>query len=240
MLTSSMPPPTGYSSSRISSRSDEISYSAETPPVVQLAGVALGRAHHCLRPWLIQTPTDLHSERSLVPGRVHTGIEWISVTRSIFSGGRASPQRLIHNARPVVVMRPRRFNMDPDVMMKIAINDGDFILEAPFPGIHVPVDGLYCPPGSLQIVVDNQERQVISAGTTLPFAEQVDHVPCSGWCRKQHIYTQSGMVEMSVVFFDRNGWPIACRENHLDGTWTRSGVTWWRFSYSRPQPDVTT
>jgi hypothetical protein len=237
MRTSLMARPTGSSSSRISSRTDEISYSADTPPVVHLSGVALGRAHHFLRPWLIPAPEDRTSYQNAAAGRVHSGIEWISVSPSTFSGVGPTRQRLIHNARPLMVMRPRQFPVEPDVMTKLAINDTDFILEAPFPGIHIPVDGRYFPPGSLQIVVDENERQVIDSFTTLPTPVEVPMVPCSGWCRKQHIYTHNGLDEMAVVFFDRNGWPIACRENLHDKHWTRTGVKWWRYDYSRPEPD---
>lgn len=232
-----MAPPTGSSSSRISSRTEEISYSADTPAVVQLSGVAMGRSHHSLRPWLIYPPEDRNSQGSAVAGRVHRGIEWISVSSSTFSGV-GGMQRLIHNARPLLVMRPRRFPVEADVMIRLTINDEDFILEVPFPGIHIPADGRYFPPGSLQIVVDEHERQVIDAFTTLPTPVEVSTVPCSGWCKKQHIYSRSGMLEMAVVFFDRNGWLIACRENLFAGDAIRTGARWWRYDYSRPQPEV--
>jgi len=238
MLTSSMPPPTGSSSSRISSRTEEIIFTAETPPVVQLAGVAMGRSHHSLRPWLIDAPQDRNSQGAAAAGRVHTGIEWISVSPLTFSGNGEAHQRLIHNARPLTVMRPRRFPAEADVMIKLAVNNDDFILEAPFPGIHIPPEGRYFPPGSLQIVVDEQDRQVLDEFTTLPTPVPVDLVPCSGWCKKQHVYIHSGLIEMAVIFFDRNGWPIACRENVLDRTWTRTAVKWWRYDYSRPQPEM--
>lgn len=232
-----MTPLTGSSSSRTSSRTEEITYSAETPPVVHLSGVALGRAHHSLRPWLIHPAENRNSMGAAAAGCRHDGIEWISVSRSTFSGNGEAPQRLIHNARPLTVMRPRRFPVEADRMIKLAINDGDFVLEAPFPGIHIPPDGRYFPPGSLQIIVDENERQVIDPFTTLPTPVEVPSVPCSGWCKRQHIYTDFGMVERAVVFFDRNGWPIACRENQFDSHWTLTSTRWWRFDYSRPQPE---
>lgn len=238
MPTLLMARPTGSSSSRISSRTGEISYSAETPPVVHLSGVALGRAHHSLHPWLIHAPQDRDSQGVAVIGRAHTGIEWISVPPSTFSGSGPTPQRLIHNARPLRVMRTRRFPVEPDVMAQLTVNHGDFTLVAPFPGIHIPVDGRSFPPGSLQIVVDENERQVIDAFTTLPTPVEVPSVPCSGWCKRQHIYIHFGMVEMAVVFFDSNGWPIACRENLFDRHLSRTGAKWWRFDYCRPQPEV--
>jgi hypothetical protein len=40
-----------------------------------------------------------------------------------------------------------------------------------------------------------------------------------------------------VIFFNSNGWPIACRENVLSND-LRTGVCWWRFDYSRPDPAV--
>jgi len=233
-----MAPPTGSSSSRTSSHTDEISYSAETPPVVQLSGVALGRAHHSLRPWLIHALESRNSVGDAAAGRRHDGIEWISVSRSTFSGNGEAQQRLIHNARPLNVMRPRRFPVEAENLIRLAVNDGDFILEAPFPGIHIPPEGRHFPPGSLQIIFDLDERQVIDQFTTLPTPVEVPTVPCSGWCKKQHIYTHYGNVETAVVFFASNGWPIACRENLFDRHLTHSGARWWRFDYSRPQPEV--
>jgi hypothetical protein len=38
-----------------------------------------------------------------------------------------------------------------------------------------------------------------------------------------------------VVFFDKNGWPIACRENFFNDA-DRKAVRWWRYDYSRPLP----
>ncbi len=234
-----MAPPTGSSSSPTSSRTEEISDSVDTPLVVQLGGTALGRAQHALRPWLIHQAPDSHSMGAAVAGRLHSGIEWISASPSVFSGNGKARQRLILNARPVTVMRPRRMPIDPDRMLCLAVNNsGDFRLHAPFPGIHIPPEGRYFPPGSLQIIVDEDERQVVDQFTTLPEPVRVSSSPCSGWCKRQHIFSNFGLSEQAVVFFDRHGWPIACRENMLDHQFGRSWIRWWRFDYSRPQPEV--
>jgi hypothetical protein len=115
--------------------------------------------------------------------------------------------------------------------------DGDFIMYTPPCGISVPPIGVYFPPGSLQIVVDQDERNVISDSTTLPTPMMVESVPYSGWCRKQHIYIDHCMTEKAVVFFNDCGWPIACREN-VYSSQERVAVRWWRFDYSRPAQDV--
>ena len=67
--------------------------------------------------------------------------------------------------------------------------------------------------------------------------ELVNALPCSGWCKKQHVYIHHGMTEKAVIFFNASGWPIACRENIFDGI-NRVCVRWWRFDYSRPQPTL--
>lgn len=235
-----MAPPTGHSSSRTSSRFDEISDSVETPLVVHLNKVAMGRSHHSLRPWMIHAPdlVSISSPLGALAGRVHDGIDWISVSPSTFSGNGEAQQQLVHNARPVTVLRAGRFPVEPEMMIRLAINDSDFILQAPLPGIHIPADGRIFPPGSLQIIVDADQRQVINQFTTLPTPVEVPTVPCSGWCTRQHIFTDFGMVERSVVFFNGYGWPIACRENLFSPNCIRIGTRWWRFDYSRPQPEV--
>ena len=198
--------------------------------MVELAGVALGRNKHLLKPWLTRTPADRHSMDPLHAGRgVLNGIEWISVSNSNPS---EAGRRLIHNARSVLLMRTPH---EPEALQRITINDKDFTLNAPFPGINIPEEGRHFPPGSLQLIVDKHDRQIIDATTTLPIPEQVATTPCSGWCRKQHIYSDFGMVELAVIFFNGAGWPIACREN-IHNRGQRTGVRWWRFDYSRPDP----
>lgn len=229
-----MAPPTGSRSLQTSLRVEDLTISADTPPVVQLAGVALGRNHHLLKPWLTRPPLDRKSMGQLRAGKgVLNGIEWISVRNSNPSEA-GQERRLIHNARPVLLMRAPD---EPEALQRITINDGDFTLNAPFPGINIPEEGRHFPPGSLQLIVNEHDRQIIDDTTTLPTPERVATTPCSGWCRKQHIYSDFGMVEVAVIFFNRNGWPIACREN-LRHYGLRTGVDWWRFDYSRPDPVV--
>ena len=225
-----MAPPTGSASLQTSSRVAEISISADTPVMVELAGVALGRNKHLLKPWLTPPPLDRNSMGRLRAGRgVLNGIEWISVSNSNPS---EAGRRQIHNARSVLLMRAPH---EPEALQRITINAGDFTLNAPFPGINIPEEGRHFPPGSLQLIVDQEGRQIIDASTTLPIPEQVATTPCSGWCRKQHIYSDFGMVELAVIFFNDAGWPIACREN-IHNRDQRTGVCWWRFDYSRPDP----
>jgi hypothetical protein len=232
MATSSMARPTGSSSSPISSRIDEISYSAETPQVLQLAGVQLDRTAHCLMPWMIH---DSEMQPSLQAGAVagmeHNGIEWISVQHLGSYGSRKL--RLIHNARAMLLKPWGQYIQQEDRLKELFINDGDFVLHVPPPGMCIPVAGRYFPPGSLQIIVDDDDRQITDEHTTLPSPELVESVPCSGWCKKQHIYVDHGMTEKAVIFFNSSGWPIACRENILNGE-DRISVRWWRFNYSRP------
>ena len=230
-----MAPPTGSVSLQTSSKRAEITISADTPQVVNLAGVALGRNHHLLKPWLTPPPLDRNSMGRLRPGKgVLNGIEWIewiSVNNSNHSET-GQERRLIYNARSVRLMRAPR---EPEALQRITINDGDFTLNAPFPGINIPEEGRHFPPGSLQLIVDKHDRQIVDATTTLPIPEPVATTPCSGWCRKQHIYSDFGMVELAVIFFNGAGWPIACREN-IHNRDQRIGVCWWRFDYSRPDP----
>jgi hypothetical protein len=227
-----MEPPTGLRLLQTSSKVANLSVSADTPPVLQLAGVALDRNHHLLKPWLTRPPLDRNSMGRPRAGKgVLNGIEWISVRNSNPSEA-GQERRLIYNARSVLLLRAPH---EPDTLQRITINDGDFTLHAPFPGINIPEEGRLFPPGSLQLIVDEHDRQIIDETTTLPIPERVGTTPCSGWCRRQHIYFDFGMVELAVIFFDRNGWPIACRENILNND-LRVGVCWWRFDYSRPDP----
>jgi hypothetical protein len=215
-----------------SSKVAEITISADTPAVVELAGVALGRNHHLLKPWLTPPPLDRNSMGRLRAGKgVLNGIEWISVSNSNPS---EAGRRLIHNARSVLLMRAPH---EPEALQRITINNGDFTLNTPFPGINIPKEGRHFPPGSLQLIVDEHDRQIIDDTTTLPIPERVATTPCSGWCRKQHIYSGFGMVELAVIYFNGAGWPIACRENVLNND-LPTGACWWRFDYSRPDPAV--
>lgn len=227
-----MAPPTGSRSLQTSSRAAKLSVSADTPPVLQLAGVALDPSHHILKPWLTRSPLDRNSMgRPRVGKGVLNGIEWISVRNSNPSEA-GQERRLIYNGSSVLLMRAPH---EPEALQQITINDGDFTLHAPFPGINIPEEGRRFPPGSLQLIVDEHDRQIIDDTTTLPIPERVATTPCSGWCRKQHIYFDMGMNELAVIFFNSNGWPIACRENVLNND-LRTGVCWWRFDYSRPDP----
>jgi hypothetical protein len=227
MLTSSMPPPTGSSSSPISSHTEEIFYTAETPQVLQLAGVNLRKLHHVLNPWMGS------GNGPSVIGLEHSGIDWISVQHLGSYGSRQL--RLIHNAQGLLLqalVRPR--------LVELQVNDGDFVLQATSGGIEIPVNrshSRYFPPGSLQIIVDQDDLQIVNEHTTLPTPRLVDAVPCQGWSKKQHIYVDNGMTEKAVIFFNSSGWPIACRENVLLGT-DRFAVDWWHFDYSRPQPTL--
>lgn len=229
-----MPPPTGSSSSPISSHTDEIFYSAESPQVLQLAGVNLRKLHHVLNPWMTHS-TGRGKERGLE----HSGIEWISV---LHLGSYGNKQlRLIHNAaglllQPLTPNESDRFLITTG-LIELQINDRDFVLQATSGGIEMPPSGRYFPPGSLQIIVDQKDQQMINEHTTLPTPELVEALPCSGWCKKQHIYVHHGMTERAVIFFNSNGWPIACRENIFNGI-ERTSVRWWRFDYSRPQPTL--
>lgn len=227
--------PTGSSSLPTSSRNEEFYISAESPPVTQLGSVRLGPQDHILTPFLSRTPTDLHSSEPIRAGGELCGIEWISVGPwDPFDVEGKVRHRLVHNARPVLI---KPLDATNECLRHIHVNDGVFLLQMPFPGLWVPPEGRYMPPGSLQIIVDHQELQIISAATTLPRPEQVATMPCSGWCRKQHLYTNFGMDEVAVVFFNRHGWPIACRENLLDVHLKRTSVRWWKFNYNRPDPE---
>jgi hypothetical protein len=229
-----MAPPSGSSSSPISSPTAEIFYSAETRQVLQLGGVNLHPAGHCLMPWMIHD-SDLHPslQAGAVAGMEHNGIEWISVQHLGNYGGRQL--RLVHNARGILLTPWGRYIQQEDSLKELQINDGDFVLHAPLPGMTIPVAGRYFPPGSLQIIVDEYELQITNQHTTLPTPVMVDLLPCSGWCKKQHIYIDNGMTEQAVIFFDKNGWPIACRENFFNDA-DRKAVRWWRYDYSRPLP----
>jgi hypothetical protein len=226
-----MPPPTGSSSSPISSHTEEIFYTAETPQVLQLAGVNLRKLHHVLNPWMPG-----------VTGVEHSGIDWISVQHFGSYGSRQL--RLIHNAHGLLLqalkgLTPRescRLFNDPR-LVELQVNDGDFVMHATSGGIEMLTNRCYFPPGSLQIIVDQDDLQIVNEHTTLPTPRLVDAVPCHGWCKKQHIYVNSGMTEKAVIFFNSSGWPIACRENILHGT-DRFSVDWWHFDYSRPQPTL--
>ena len=230
MLTSTMAPPTGFSSLPISSPSDRISFSAETPQVLELAGVNLKPTEHCLTPWVHHWPGLQGSLQAIdsVPGIEHAGIEWIYGTPS---GNCGSARRLIYNARELFLPACRYPRLK-----ELVINEKDFILKTALPGIQLPPGGRYFPPGSLQIILDDQNRQILDDGTTLPSAELVPTVNCNGWWKKQHIYVDHGMTEKAVVFFNRFAWPIACRENVFDPAGNRSQARWWRFDYSRPLP----
>lgn len=238
MRTSLMTLPTGCSSSPISSRTDEISYSSEAPQA-QLGGILLERKMHCIVP-LIHGSGWMQKQERQVAGIEHDGIEWISVTHY----GHYGSQRLrsIHNARGIRIspLTQGDVHVDEPVIVKMMINDesgrsynGDIELIAPSGGIFLTKAGRYFPPGSLQIVVDGNDKPVSNEYTTLPTPYAVQTVPCSGWCKKQHVYTEFGMTEKAVIFFNGLGWPIACRENLLNGQ-DRIGARWWRFDYSRP------
>lgn len=174
-----------------------------------------------------------HNQSNAVPGLEHEGIEWISVQHLGSYGN--SQLRLIHNATPMILRPWGEYIQEEDKLKELFVNDGDFVLHAPSEGMVISSSGRYFPPGSLQIVVDQNNLQVANEHTTLPIPELVPTVPCSGWCKKQHIYIDHGMTEKAVVFFNGDGWPIACRENIWYG---RAQVRWWRFDYSRPLPEV--
>jgi hypothetical protein len=228
-----MAPPTGFSSSPTSS-SNEIYYSAETPKVHQLGGVNLQSTAHCLVPWMIHD-SELHPslQAGAVAGMEHNGIEWISVQHSGSYGSRQL--RLIHNARGILLKPWGRYIQQEDMLKELFVNEGDFVLHAPLPGMRIPVIGQFFPPGALQIIVDENELQITDEHTTLPIPAITGTVPCTGWCKKQHIYIDHGMTEKAVIFFNSSGWPIACRENLFSGS-DRVSVRWWRFDYSRPMP----
>ena len=227
-----MPPPTGSSSSPISSHTEEIFYTAETPQVLQLAGVNLRKLHHVLNPWM------LSGRGPGVAGLEHSGIDWISVQHLGSYGSRQL--RLIHNAHGLLLqvtpLTPRKSDQIHPCLVELQVNDGDFVMQATSGGIEM-LNRRYFPPGSLQIIVDQDDLQIVNEHTTLPTPRLVDAVPCHGWCKKQHIYVNNGMTEKAVIFFNSSGWPIACRENILHGT-DRFSVDWWHFDYSRPQPTL--
>lgn len=228
-----MAPPTGSSSSPTSFNTD-IYFSAETPQVLQLNGVNLQPRLHSLLPWMIH---DLEIRPSCHPGVVHgvehSGITWISVGHFGSYGSRRL--RLIHNACGLLLKPWGCYIQQEDRLKELHINDGDFVLHAPPPGLHIPVGGQYFPPGALQIIVDDNELQITNEHTTLPAPHVVSAMPCSGWCKRQHIYINHGMTEKAVIIFNNSGWPIACRENVLIGD-NRALQRWWRYDYSRPMP----
>lgn len=236
MLTSTMALPTGSSSLPISSPADRISFSAETPQVLELGGVNLKPTEHCLIPWVHHWQEMLQKGLQTigsVSGIEHAGIEWIYGTPS---GNCGNARRLVYNARELFLNPWAKYLMAQDKLKELVINEGDFTLRTALPGILIPPGGRYFPPGSLQIILDDQDRQILDDGTTLPRPELVSTVNCNGWWKKQHIYIDHGMTEKAVVFFNRFGWPIACRENMLDAAGNRSQARWWRFDYSRPLP----
>lgn len=222
-----MEAPTGSSSLPTSSRSDEIFSSTECPRVLQLGSVQLQRKAHCLNPWMF------HNQSHAVPGLEHEGVEWISVQHLGSYGNRQL--RLIHNATSMILRPWGEYIQEEDKLKELFVNDGDFVLHAPSEGMVIFPAGRHFPPGSLQIVVDENNLQIADEHTTLPIPELVPTVPCSGWCKKQHIYIDHGMTEKAVVFFNSDGWPIACRENIWYG---RAQARWWRFDYSRPLPEL--
>lgn len=142
--------------------------------------------------------------------------------------------RLVINSDPIMIISGGYRSKVENILSSITVNREDFLLQAPPGGIPVSNNGKYFPPGSLQIILDDAYRQVSNEYTTLPSPALVSDCPCSGWCRKQHIYVNRGWTEKAVIFFDRQGWPIACRENMLNGNDVVSR-RWWRFDYSRPQ-----
>ena len=218
-----MAPPTGSSSLPTSSARDAIYYSAATPQVLQVGGVDLTPSNHCLIPWMRHAQEGRQAP-SAVTGVEHNGIEWISVSHSANCGNKQL--RLIYNARGLWLRPWGSYIRMEDVLESIAINDGELVLNAPPPGIGVPIEGRYFPPGSLQILA-NGDTQIVNRHTTLPTASAVLSSPCVGWCQKQHIYTDFGMTEHAIIFFNSLGWPIACKECNF---------SWWRFDYSRPIP----
>lgn len=230
MHTSSMAPPSGSSSLRTSS---PIVFSVDTPQALEAAGVSLVRSKHCIVPWMVHPSGEIRRGVKAVTGMEHNGIEWISVNHLTRCGDVSL--KLIYNAIPLFLRPWGAYIATEDTLHKLTINEGDLVLPAPSPGIGIPIKGRLFPPGSLQILLDPETgQQVVSPATTLPVAEIVETVPCSGWCRKQHIYGNHGMVELAVVFFDRGGSPIACHEN-LFGHVDRVAARWWRFDYSRPE-----
>jgi hypothetical protein len=236
MLTCSMTPLTGSSSLRTSSAHEKISFSAQTPQVKEIAGVDLVRTSHSLIPWMIHQP-DASKAAGTVTGMEHAGIDWISANHWQACGSRAL--RLAHNATPLWLKPWGNLVKMENLLDSIVINDGDLVINAPRPGISIPIAGRYFPPGSLQILYGQDGLQVTNASTTLPKPERVDTNPCNGWCRKQHIYCNNGMTETAVVYFNSYGWPVACKENVLEpSTGLITNVGWWRFDYSRPQPAI--
>lgn len=240
-----MAPPTGSNSSPISSSPDTISYSAETPQVLELGRINMRPTAHSLTPWMANNQGN-HLQR----GRAHAGIEWISVKHLGTYGDRQL--RLIYNAR-AVLLEPLRFRVSGigvnsafDIQQEVAnkllqlrVNDNDIVLHAPPSVIAFPPERLgrrYFPPGALQICVDENDLPVNNQHTTLPNPESAPFMPCSGWCKKQHIYVDYGMTEKTVIFFNRSGWPIACRENVVHDCTEPLACLWWRFDYSRPMP----
>jgi hypothetical protein len=176
-----------------------------------------------------------HQRGQVVPGIEISGVDWISVTHLGNYGSRQL--RLIHNASGIHIKPWGRWIEKSGEMVMLAVNDGDLMLHFSAGGITVPSHGIYFPPGSLQIIVDEHGKHVIDDTTTLPLPVYVPSVPCSGWCKKQHIYIEHGMTEKAVIFFNGYGWPIACRENVLNEQ-ERTTVRWWRFDYSRPAQEV--
>ena len=231
--------PTGSSSSLISLMKEPTSFTAEAPHVRRIGTVSLLKGDHGLVPWMEHLSSIPNQPAGLVEGLEHPGIDWISVQHwGSYDGVQL---RLVHNARGLLVRPWGQYIEQADNLIKLEINDGEFTLHTPAPGIRIPANGHYFPPGSLQLVVDG-DRQICNEFTTLPIPTPVKTVPCSGWCKKQHIYGGDGMTELSVIFFDGRGWPIACRENAFrenafDGSMTtlkRAGCQWWRYDYSRP------
>ena len=194
--------------------------------------MSLVRSKHCIVPWMVHPSGGI--SREAVTGIEHNGIEWISVNHSTICGDISL--KLVYNATSLFLRPWGTYIAMEDTLHRLTINEGDLVLMAPSPGIGIPIKGRVFPPGSLQILLDPETgQQVVGPATTLPIAEMVETVPCSGWSRRQHIYVNHGMVELAVVFFDREGSPVACRENLFNDQADRVSARWWRFDYSRPE-----
>lgn len=215
---------TGSSSSPTLSSRERLFFGAATPQLIELAGISLLPENHCLIP-MMHKPGQSPGTHA---GLEHQGIEWISAGHSPIYGGE---QRLIYNAREILVMPWGHYINAAERLHEILVNDYDFMLRTPLPGILVPAAGRYFPPGSLQIIVDDCDQQILNASTTIPTPEMVPSRPCSGWCWKHHIYASEGLEERAVIFFNQLGWPVACEERLPDQSSSRR---WWRFDYSRP------
>ena len=226
---------TGYSSSRTS-----FSF-AETvdSPIVEALGQSninmLAKDHRLL------SQLACLSSASVAAGPPEKGLDWIYATPWEMHGEEGQSRRQVHNAAAAFVRRPIGKIASRHHLLQFLTVEGDdpgggFILRMPAPGLIVPPEARRFPPGALQIIIDDQGHQVVNEHTTLPEPVPFDGMPCSGWCKRRHLYRPGGIEEKAVIYYDKFGWPIACRETNLAKDGSVISQQWWGYRYTRPLP----